>query len=189
MNLYSLDENVALISTSNDCTIEDKNENLSSVTIESISESEDENTSEIESNIEESSKVVPKENCDDLEKFRELPLKESSTVQKENFDDFVNFEELPLEEPSTIPKEQFDDSENEGVPSTKKENRSPKINTSKSNDLNTEELEGDIEKTDHNSLPSSYHNTTTRIFIMDDDDEIIGYTSLKSSETIVGKDN
>ena len=211
MNLHSLDENVTVISTSNDSIIEDKNENLSSVTIESISESEDENTSEIESNIEksktipkdqfedlekfdelpleESSKVVPKENCDDLEKFRELPLKESSTVQKENFDDFENFEELPLEEPSTILKEQFDDSENEGVPSTKKENRSPKINSSNSNDLNTEELEGDIEKTDHNSLPSSYHNTTTRIFIMDDDDEIIGYTSSKSSETIVGKDN
>ena len=128
-------------------------------------------------------------NCDDLEKFRELPLKESSTIQKENFDDFENFEELPLEEPSTIPKEQFDDSENEGVPSTKKENRSPKSDSSNSIDLNTEELEGDIEKTDHISHPSSYHKTTTRVLIMDDDDEIIGYTSLTSSETIVGKDN
>ena len=47
MILHSLDENVALISTTIDCTIEDKNENLSSITIESISESEDENTKEI----------------------------------------------------------------------------------------------------------------------------------------------
>ena len=158
MNLHSLDENVALISTSIDCTIEDKNENLSSVTIESISESEDENTKEIKSNIEKSN-TIPKEQFDDLEKFGELPLEESSRV---------------------VPKENCDDLEN----------RSPKNVSSNSNDLNAEELEDDIEESDHISLPSSYHKTTTtRVLITDDDDEIIGYTSSISSETIVGKDN
>ena len=70
------------------------------------------------------------------------------------------------------------------------ENRSPTNVSSNSNDLNAEELDDDIEESDHISLPSSYHKTTTtRVLITDDDDEIIGYTSSISSETIVGKDN
>ena len=67
-------------------------------------------------------------------------------------------------------------------------------NTSISIEENTEELERDTnelaEKTEHNLHQASHHDNTSLIYITDDDDEtIIGFTTLKTSETNSGKDN